>query len=58
MARPRQGWQSKQMLPDNTRGEYDWLTNRADKLERDLRRKNEVYRCIRLVESGLGQVRW
>jgi hypothetical protein len=37
---------------------YEWNANRTDESERSLRRRSQIHRCIRLIESSLRQVHW
>src|SRR5208282_1728985 len=66
MALPRHGWGRKYRTADNAPctverqdRHHEWVAYRTDVSERSLRRRSQIYGCIRLIESGLRQVhRW
>ena len=65
MAPPRHGCRSEQPTADNApctvepqAPNQEWGANRAHNSERSLRNKSWLYRCIRLIKIGLGQVNW
>jgi hypothetical protein len=65
MALPRHGWAFKYRTADNApctverqARHHEWVDNRADVSERSLRRRSQIYGCIRLIESSLRQVHW
>jgi hypothetical protein len=37
---------------------HEWVANRTDESDSSLGRRSYIYRCIRLIESGLRQVHW
>jgi hypothetical protein len=63
MALPRHGWGCKYRTADNApctverqARHHQWVANRIDHSEISLRRRSQIYGCIRLIESGLRQV--
>jgi hypothetical protein len=61
----RHGYCSEHPTADNARctvepqsRHYEWDANRTDESERSLRRRSQIHRCIRLIESSLRQVHW
>jgi len=65
MALPRHGWGREYRTADNApctverqARHHEWVANRTDVSKRSLRRRSQIYGCIRLIESSLRQVDW
>jgi hypothetical protein len=65
MALPRHGWGCQCLTADNApctverqARRHEWVANRIYESERNLRRRSQIYGCVRLIESGLRQVHW
>jgi phage portal protein BeeE len=65
MALPRHGCRSEQPTADNAprtvepQARQEWVAYRTHAAESSLRRRRSwVYRCIRLIVTGLRQVHW
>lgn len=58
MTRPWHGCRSEHITADNPILNHAWVANRTHEAEGRLRRKSQVYRCIRFIECGLRQVHW
>src|SRR5258708_4343150 len=64
-ALPRHGCRSEHQTPDNAPRTVEaqarhqkWVANGTHAADRRLRRRSQVYRCIRLIVNRLRQVHW